>query len=280
MKAYIYINEAIILENEAVISPLNPGFLFGEGLFETIRADTGIIFMLPEHIERMRAGLKILNLQIPPDFDQIAAVSTELLTKNQLLHKTASIKLICCARNLDYEISSPKASTSLIIRVAELNLDEIGARQRGMRAQILPWRKNRSNPLLAIKSLNYLENRYGLKEAVRAGFDEGIFLNQDGELCEGTFSNLFLIRQRTLLTPPLNAGILAGTTRDFILRKARQTGIECQEMPLLVDDLKNCDGAFLTSSLMHLAPLTEVDQINFDLEQSTRLRKELLNFFN
>ncbi len=280
MKAYIYINGAIILENEAAISPLNPGFLFGEGLFETIRADTGIIFMLPEHIERMRAGLKILNLQIPPGFDQIAAVSTELLTKNQLLHKTASIKLICCARNLDHKISSPKTSTSLIIRVAELNLDEIGARQRGMRAQILPWRKNRSNPLLAIKSLNYLENRYGLKEAVRAGFDEGIFLNQDGELCEGTFSNLFLIRQRTLLTPPLNAGILAGTTRDFILRKARQTGIECQEMPLLVDDLKNCDGAFLTSSLMRLAPLTEVDQINFDLEQSTRLRKELLNFFN
>ncbi|HIE07213.1 MAG TPA: hypothetical protein EYP64_04140 [Desulfarculaceae bacterium] len=279
MKTYIYIDGAVIPENEAAISPFSPGFLFGEGLFETLRADTGLIFMLPEHLERMRAGLKMLNLQIPTDFDQIAAVSTELLTKNRLLHKTATIKLICCARNLEHKTSSLKVSTTLIIRVTELNLDEIGERQRGMRALILLWRRNRSNPLLAIKSLNYLENRYGLKEAVRTGFDEGIFLNQEGELCEGTFSNLFLIRQRTLLTPPLNAGILAGTTRDFILRKARQAGIECQEMPLLADDLKNCDGAFLTSSLMRLAPLTEVDQKTFNLEKSATLRRQLLDFF-
>ncbi len=279
MKAYIYINGSVIPENEAAISPMNPGFLFGEGLFETLRADTGIIFMLPEHIERMRAGLKMLKLQIPLDFDQIATISTELLIKNRLLHKTASIKLICCARNLEYKTSSLKASTSLIIRATELDLNEIGKRQRGMRAMILPWRRNRSNPLLSIKSLNYLENRYGLNEAVRAGFDEGIFLNQDGELCEGTFSNLFLIRQRTLLTPPLNAGILAGTTRAFILHKARQAGIECQEMPLPANELKNCDGAFLTSSLMRLAPLTGVDRITFDLEKITVLRRQLLNFF-
>jgi len=279
MKPHIYINEHIIPEDEAAISPLNPGFLFGEGLFETIRADSGAIFMLPEHLARLRAGLKILDLQLPPDFKQIATVTSKLLATNRLLDKAATIKLICNTKSPSDTTSPLEPSTSLIIRATELDLNEIKKRQQGMRALILPWRRNRKNPLHSIKSLNYLENRYGLNEAKKAGFDEGLFLNQEGELCEGTFSNLFLIRQQTLLTPPLTAGILPGTIRAFILDKARQAGIDCQEMPLSATNLENCDGAFLTSSLMRLAPLTGVDRINFDLKQSTGLRRQLLDFF-
>jgi branched-subunit amino acid aminotransferase/4-amino-4-deoxychorismate lyase len=279
MRPHIYINGQIIPENKAAISPLNPGFLFGEGLFETIRADAGTIFMLPEHLARLRAGLKTLDLQLPPDFDQITTVTSELLARNRLLDKTAAIKLICSTKSPGDRTTPIEPSTSLIIRAAELDLDAISKRRQGMRALLLPWRRDRRNPLHSIKSLNYLENRYGLNEAKKAGFDEGIFLNQEEELCEGTFSNLFLIRQKTLLTPPLTAGILPGTCRAFILEKARQAGIDCQEIPLSAVELKDCDGALLTSSLMRMAPLTGVDRISFDLKQSTGLRRQLLDFF-
>ncbi len=278
MRSVIYINGALIPENEAVISPFNSGFLFGEGLFETIRADNGSPFGLPEHLERMRSGLRQLNLKIPDEFDRITTIIADLLHNNQLLDKSAVIKLICSPTDPGRAISA-MTSTSLIIRTTALKLDEIEKRQRGMQALILPWRRNRANPLLKIKSLNYLENRYGLNDARSAGFDEGIFLNQNEELCEGTFSNIFLIRGNDLQTPPLDAGILPGTTRALILQRAQQAGITCQETPLFVNDLKLCDGAFLTSSLMRLAPLAGINQINFNLEKSLPLRHKLLTFF-
>ena len=279
MKKYIYINGQITPETKAHISPLNPGFLFGEGLFETIRADAGVATLLPEHLARMQAGLKILNLEIPPDFNRIAATITELLNVNQLANRSAAVKLICSPDNHKTDIGKVQTSTALVIRAIELNQAEIKQRQMGMRALILPWHRDRKNPLLAVKSLNYLENRYALQEAKREGFDEGIFLNHEGELCEGTFSNLFLVKNEALLTPPLNAGILPGISRAFILKQALQSGINCQETPIIPEDLQSCEGAFLTSSLMHLAPLASLDQIEFDLDKTTRLREYLLNSF-
>ena len=148
-----------------------------------------------------------------------------------------------------------------------------------MRALILPWRRDRRNPLLAVKSLNYLENRYGLQEARKRGFDEAIFLNHEGEFCEGSFSNLFLIRGESLLTPPLTAGLLAGITRAFILQSANLLGLDCREVTLYPKDLKECDGAFLTSSLMEIAPLIELDEHKFDLIRTSKLRNILQKTF-
>ncbi len=278
MTRYIAINGKIIPETKASIYPSNPGFLFGEGLFETIRADAGVPFLLPEHLERMRSGLKILGLGLPVDFDLAGTIITDLLAENKLSEKSAVIKLICTRDQPASTDSEQKPANSLIIKTTELDLEEIKRRQSGLRAGIIPWSRNSNNPLLALKSLNYLENRYALQNVKQQGFDEGIFLNQSGELCEGTFSNLFLIRKEVLLTPPLTAGILPGITRAFILEKARPAGIELHETPLSPEDLKTCDGAFLTSSLMYLAPLLEINQIKFDPDQTASLRKTLLNF--
>jgi branched-subunit amino acid aminotransferase/4-amino-4-deoxychorismate lyase len=279
MPQYISIDGVIQTEDKAHISPLNPGFLFGEGLFETVRADTGEPFLLSEHIARMRAGLKILQLEPPADFDLIPSAVKKLLTTNQLVQGAAIIKLICSQNHPISPKIDSTASTTLIIKTTRLELKEINQRQQGLRAQIIPWRRNRNNPLLGLKSLNYLENRYALQKTRCQGFDEGIFLNQEGELCEGTFSNLFLVRKGTLLTPPLKAGILPGITRAFILKKAHSAGIKYRETKLFPNDLKSCEGAFLTSSLMHLAPLIELDQNKFDPSQTAPLRKLLLSHF-
>jgi branched-subunit amino acid aminotransferase/4-amino-4-deoxychorismate lyase len=207
------------------------------------------------------------------------SIITDLLAANKLNDTSAVIKLICPRDPAVTTDTKQKPATCLIIKTAELDLEEIQKRQSGLRAKIIPWSRNSGNPLLGLKSLNYLENRYALQNVKRQGFDEGIFLNQAGELCEGTFSNLFLIRQGVLLTPPLTAGILPGITRAFILEKTRSAGIESRVTPLFPEDFKTCDGAFLTSSLMHLAPLTEINRIKFDPENTAPLRKILRRFF-
>ncbi len=278
MSRYIAIDDKIIPETKACISPLNPGFLFGEGLFETIRADSGKPFLLPEHLERMRKGLKTLGLEQPADFDKTATIISNLLEINQLNRAVAVIKLICSQPSNVNPDAKPE--TCLIIKADKLDLSAIKIRQQGLGAQILPWRRDSRNPLLALKSLNYLENRYALRSVKQQGFTEGIFLNQAGELCEGTFSNLFLIRANRLLTPPLTAGILPGITRAFILKNAPAAGIEVWETPLFPDDLKTCAGAFLTSSLMRLAPLLELGQNRFALKETAALRETIMDFFN
>ncbi len=280
MTRFIAIDGKIMPEDATPISPNNPGFLFGEGLFETIRADAGRPSLLPEHLARMRSGLKTLSLKLPDNFNLTAATVSDLLAVNKLEQKSAVIKIICTQNQSANSGIEIKPATSLIIKTTELDLKEIRIRQQGIRARLIPWHRDSNNPLLALKSLNYLENRYALQRAKQQGFDEGIFLNQAGALCEGTFSSLFFIRKETLFTPPLNAGILPGITRAFILDKARSVGIESHETPLFPKDIKNCDGAFLTSSLMHLAPLLAIDQIKFDPDQTASLRKILLDFLS
>ena len=279
MQQLIFINGRFIPENQASISPLDAGFLFGDGLFETIRTYHGHPFLIDEHLARLRLGLQKLAIPEPQNLEQSPAIITKLLSANQLTRKTSVIKLVVSRGNTEINNLDKTLLSTLMIRATELDLESIRRRQQGMRAQILPWRRDRRNPLLTVKSLNYLENRYGLQEARRRGFDEGIFLNQEGELCEGSFSNLFLIRDESLLTPPLTAGLLPGITRAFILQTASRLNLACREMALYPKDVETCDGAFLTSSLMELAPLLELGEHRFDLKQTTKIRSLLLEVF-
>ncbi|MBN2810208.1 MAG: aminotransferase class IV [Deltaproteobacteria bacterium] len=275
----VYLNNTFMQEDQAAISPLNNGYLFGEGLFETLRSDRGYPFRLAQHLERLRSGLRKLALPEPPDLNCSAEIIKELLKRNHLSQTPANIKMVVSRDSSPPARTGETPPSSLMIRASALDLAEISRRQQGMRALILPWRRDQHNPLLSLKSLNYLENRYALREARSRGFDEGIFLNQAGELCEGTFSNIFLIQDKTLLTPPLNAGILPGITRDFILESAGRLAIDCRTIPLHPQIIKTCDGAFLTSSLMQIAPLLELDKHAFDLKQTVELRRRLHRTF-
>ena len=279
MKRLIYINGRFMPENRATISPLDSGFLFGEGLFETIRSYQGHPFLLDKHLARLRRGLQRLAIPEPQNLQQSPAIISELLAANRLTQEPGVIKLVVSRG--DTKIGNPdkNLAPTLMIRATRLDLESIRRRQQGMRALILPWRRDRQNPLLTVKSLSYLENRYGLGEAHRGGFDEGIFLNQEGELCEGSFSNLFLIRGESLLTPPLTAGLLPGITRAFILDTADRLHLDCRETPLYEKDIKECDGAFLTSSLMEMAPLIELSEHKFNLDRTSKLRSTLQETF-
>ncbi len=275
----IYINNHFVPENMATISPLDTGFLFGEGLFETIRSDEGLPFRLDDHLNRLRQGLQILDVPEPQNLKQCPTIINELLHRNQLSQIAGVIKIVVSRGCSEPNSPDNNQPPTFLIKATKLNLENIKLRQQGMRALILPWRRDQHNPLLAVKSLNYLENRQALRKALEKGFDEGIFLNQNNELCEGSFSNIFLIRGNSLLTPPLKAGLLPGTTRAFILQTAKHLHLDCQETPLYLEDLKKCDGAFLTSSLMEIAPLVEIGETKFNLKQTSKLQNILHEAF-
>lgn len=279
MKKIIYLNNAFIHESQAAISPLDTGYLFGNGLFETIRSYAGCPFLLEEHLSRLRLGLQKLDIPEPQNLQNCSKIIAELITRNHLSQEPGTIKIVVSRGSNPTTDTDKAAPPTLIIMASKLDLAVIKRRQKGMRAQILPWRRDPQNPLLRVKSLNYLENRYGLRQAQKRGFDEGIFLNHDGKLCEGSFSNLFLIRDNTLLTPSLDSGILPGITRNFILKRAEQLHLDCRETPLYPQTIKECDGAFLTSSLMEIAPLIELDKHKFDLSLSSEIRGLLRQSF-
>ncbi len=275
MRATIYLNGSFRPEEEAGIAPLDSGFLFGEGVFETLRADRGRPFRLTAHLERLRRGLQLLGLPEPAALPETGAILERLLQENRLREEPAAIKLTVSGGP-----PNDAPEPTFMVRAAPLDLTAIARRRAGLRAGLIPWHRDRANPLLAIKSLNYLENRLALRWARERGLDEGIFVNFEGELCEGTFSNLFLIREETLLTPPQNAGLLAGITRQFILETAPGLGLEVREVPLRESDIETADGAFLTSSLMDLAPLLELAGKGFAPERTRNQRNRLEEAFS
>lgn len=242
--------------------PVNDtGYAFSEGLFETIRGYRGKPFLLAEHLNRMSRGLELLGIPLPQAFAGIPAIIPRLLDRNNLLTTDSVIRITISPGDQE----SPEANC--ILTAAPLDQVEISRRQKGMRAGFAAWRRDSRNPLLTIKSLNYLENRLALRQARARGDDEAIFCNQDGAICEGSFSNLFLIQGRELLTPNLDSGLLAGITRAFIIKNAPTSGLSCRETTIYPGHLEEAEGALLCSSLMECAPLLRLGSRTFSLSR-------------
>jgi branched-subunit amino acid aminotransferase/4-amino-4-deoxychorismate lyase len=173
-----------------------------------------------------------------------------------------------------------EAPPIIVIQALSLDLAAIRRRQEGMTAMTLPWRRDAANPLLKIKSISYLENRHGLRNARRAGADEGIFLNRNGDITEGTFTNLFFIRGDGLVTPPPDAGLLPGITRQTIIELARELDLDCREATVPHAARGDFDGVFLTSSLTEIAPLTILDDIRYAPPRTAAIRQRLLDAYH
>jgi len=252
----IFLNNRYIRAAQASVSPFDPGFMYGDGVFETIRLYQGVPFMLGLHQQRLEQGLKLLGIPKPTMIDKLREIIAHLGSRNQLQNTQGMSKIM---------ISRGQESTkpTCIVQATALDMEAIKERQQGMQAIILPWKRDADNPLLQIKSMNYLENIYGRKLASQQGAHEGIFLNQDRELCEGTFSNLFLVGDNFIVTPPVEAGLLPGITRRAIIDCCRLVGIDCREDRLTPEDISQFHGGFLSSSLMELAPLKSLGSQHF-----------------
>ncbi|MBW1645370.1 MAG: aminotransferase class IV [Deltaproteobacteria bacterium] len=273
---FFFADDGYLPADAAAVSPFAPAFLYGHGVFETLRLYRGRPHLLADHQRRLAAGLEFLGLARPAAWDEIPAIIDALAGRNGLEGGDAMVRLVCGGTPPGNEPGAETPPAGLIVQVLPLDLEAIAARQAGCRTCILPWRRDPENPLLRHKTLNYLENYRGRRLAARQGCQEGLFLNCYQELCEGTYSNLFLVEEDSLVTPPVSAGLLPGITRAAIIRAAGRLGIACRE-ERLTPELAACfQGGFLTSSLMELAPLVNLERQQFQPSRVADLGRALV----
>ena len=252
---FVFLNGRIIDASRATVSVYDRGLLYGDGLFETMRAYRGVAFAIEEHFHRLRTSADILGLPIP-NLDWPATIRA-LLEKNGLARQDAWVRLTITRGPAEPRVLPPDiAKPTTVIMVRPLDRDIARHQKRGVKVSLLPF--SRYGFIPEHKSINYLPAVVGKVLASYHGAYEGVFVRSDHVLTEGTTTSLFVVRERTLLTSPLG-GILPGVTRGLVIDLARANGITAVEREITTADLRLADEAFLTSSMIEIVPIVQVD---------------------
>ncbi|HXA45630.1 MAG TPA: branched-chain-amino-acid transaminase [Candidatus Angelobacter sp.] len=255
----IFIDGKLQNERNAKISVFDHGLLYGDGVFEGIRAYNGRVFKLKEHIDRLFYSAKAILLEIPMTPAELMKATVATIRANKL--RDAYVRLVVTrgVGNLGLNPRSCKAPTVIII-AGKIQVYPAELYARGMEIVTVPTVRNLHSALNpAIKSLNYLNNILAKIEANNAGVEEAVMLNSEGFVAECTADNLFIIKNGELFTPPLSAGALYGITRGTVMELAAQTGMKVTEPNLTRYDLFNADECFLTGTGAEIMPVIKID---------------------
>ncbi len=255
----IYIDGKYYDERTAKISVFDHGLLYGDGIFEGIRAYHGRVFKLKEHIDRLFCSAKAILLDIPMTAEALMKAVVETCRRNKL--RDGYIRLVV-TRGIGTLGLNPNRckNPSVIIIADKIQLYPPEFYQKGMEIITVPTVRSLHSALNpAIKSLNYLNNILAKIEANNAGCEEAIMLNAEGFVAECTGDNLFIVKEGKLLTPPLSAGALYGITRKVVMEIALASGLEVGEPNLTRYDLFNAEECFLTGTGAELVPVVKID---------------------
>ena len=256
----IYIDGQFFPRSQAKISVFDHGFLYGDGLFEGIRAYDGQVFLCREHLDRLYDGANCLMINIPLSKRETREVIYESLRRNGL--KDAYIRLIVSRGEGDLGLSPKKCGDKgcVVCIAASITLYPDEFYRTGMK--IITSAVQRAHPECLnprVKSMNYLSNILAKIEAINGGCEEAVMLNHRGEVSECTGDNIFIVKNGVLKTPPPSAVILEGCTRNCLIEVARRAGLEVREETLARFDLYTADEFFLTGTAAELIPVVECD---------------------
>jgi branched-chain amino acid aminotransferase len=255
----VYINGKYCDEAEATISVFDHGLLYGDGIFEGIRAYNGRIFRLKEHIDRLFCSAKAILLTIPLSHSEMMAAVVNTCRQNDV--RDGYIRLVVTRGAGTLGLNPNRCKNPCVIVIAgKIQLYPPELYQKGMDIITVPTVRNLHSALNpAIKSLNYLNNILAKIEANNAGCEEAVMLNAEGFVAECTGDNLFIVKENQVLTPPLTAGALYGITRRVVLDMAQELGYRATETNLTRYDLFNADECFLTGTGAELVPVVRID---------------------
>jgi branched-chain amino acid aminotransferase len=257
--AKIHLNGRLIEATAARIDPADRGLLLADGLFETLRVYGGRAFQLEAHLARLAAGAVVLDLPLPPAGD-IARAVAETLAANDL--REGSLRITVTRGPGERGLLPPTQPSATLLIVGHPSGK---APPAAMAAHVSSIRRNEHSPLSRLKSLAYLDNVLALREAAAAGCDEALMLNTAGRLAGGSRSNLFLVLNGSLVTPPPSEGILAGIARRTLIDLAGEAGIAAREAPLNLDDVEAASEALICNSLLEVRPLARLGARHFSL---------------
>ncbi|HDN05952.1 MAG TPA: branched-chain-amino-acid transaminase [Candidatus Bathyarchaeota archaeon] len=275
----VYIDGKYYPKSQAKISVYDHGLLYGDGVFEGIRAYNGVVFKLREHIDRLYRSARVIMLEIPLTKEEMINAVLETLRKNNL--HDAYIRLVVTRGVGDLGLDPrkcPKPTVIIITDVIKLHSKE--AKERGIRALIV-WVKR--DPVDAtsheVKSLNYMNSILGKIEANVAGFDEAICLDKNGHISEGIAENIFIVKNGKIITPPTSTGALVVITRDVIMKLAEKLGYKAVEANITPTDLFTADEAFFTGTAAEVVPIVEVNKRKIGDGKPGPITKRLMQEF-
>lgn len=258
MPEYVYLNNKLVPAEKAKISVYDHGFLYGDGIFETMRAYGGKVFCQEEHLERLFNSANLICLKIPWSKAELAKAICATIERNQLA--SAYVRLTVSRGKgplgLDPRLC-PEPTLVIMARpfISKQEIYEAGVKVITVETRRIPSKA--VNP--EIKSMNFLNNILAKIETISTGAFEGIMLNYEGWITEGTVSNIFIINGKHLLTPSADSGILIGVTRNTVIGLAANLGLLVKETLLAQDDLYQSEEVFLTNSSGEVIPVVQVD---------------------
>jgi len=267
--AYVAVNGCVLPEEDACLSPLDRGFLYGDGLFETLKAEGKRVFFLERHLARMREAARFLRIPFPADLDYLGIIQ-DLQEKNQVPGE-ASVK-ICLSRGRhegSLSLYTPSAPTVVILTTERASPSPTDW-DKGLSVTVEgELRQNNTSSLCSLKTMNYLPYLLARTRAQEKGFADANLTNMANEICECTTSNLFFFREGRLETPPVSCGLLPGVLREAVMECMEQEGEPVREVNLAPEALRSCDEVFVTNSLVEVFPVGRVDQEEYPARERT-----------
>ena len=264
MTAIVNVNGRIVSERDAFISVFDHGFLYGEGVYEVLRTYGGEPFLLDRHLRRLRRSAEALALEPPlTDAGFVARIRETIaalpVSSPDRAEYYLRVILTRGVGDMGYDPALCPAPTLLVI-VKELTGPPAWYFERGVRLALVSIVRNHPgtvNPL--IKSNNLLNNALAMQEALRKGAAEALMKNYRGEIAECSQSNVFVVAGGRVLTPPIDAGLLPGITREFLFEVAPEAGLSVEERTIREEDLHAADEAFITGTTFEVTPVVDVD---------------------
>lgn len=258
MSIQVYIDGKYYPKEEAKVSVFDHGLLYGDGIFEGIRAYNGRVFRLDEHLERLYLSARSILIDIPLTLDEMRTAVLDTIRLNN--QKDSYIRLLVTRGKGDLGLDPRKCPRAAIIIISdEIKLYPKETYENGLKLIIASTRKNSPDALSPrIKSLNYLNNILGKIEAINAGCSEAVMLDRHGYLTECTSENIFLVKNNCLFTPTATVGILEGITRSVVMELASKLGYQVQMSLLTAHDLYVADEVFVTGTGAEIIPVVDL----------------------
>ena len=258
MYYFIFLIDKIVKETLGYLSTFDRGFLYGDGIFETLRTYNKKPFQLEDHIARLSNSAKYFDIPFSYTYKQIQKIINQLLDKNNL--KDAYIRMtLSRGYGGNGLIPTGVCNPTFVIHAKPLAVYPASLYTTGVSLITSPIRRSTTCPLLRHKTLNFLANYLIKKEAVAKGAHDTLILNTDNHVAECTVSNIFIVEKNTVITPSLNTNILPGITRKVILELCKENGIHASEELFGLNRVIGADEVFITNSLMEVMPVSMID---------------------
>jgi branched-chain amino acid aminotransferase len=272
---FVYVNGKIVPAKEAVVSVFDHGFLYGDGVYETMKVYDGIVFMLDEHLQRLYRSASLIGLSIPSGTDHLKIALYETLMANAFRNAYVRVTVSRGQGKIGLDPDFCPVPTVVII-IQDFQEYPAAYYKNGIRLIISETRRNLKEAINPqIKSLNFLNNILAKIEAKKKNAYEAVMLNSEGKLTEGTISNIAFYKNNTLCSPSIACGILDGITRGIVLDLARREGLIVKEGRFTKKDIYSAEEVFITNTTMEVMPVSKVDDQPYPVGKIARLLRKL-----